>query len=73
MICPFKEEIMTVEDLINNTECKRYIMIETERKVPDYVSMNSKTKLKLNKTEILKMEILVDDKLDDDEFRLLRK
>jgi hypothetical protein len=64
---------MTVEDLINNIECMRYVMIQHDRRVPKYISMNENTRHKLKKYELFHMEILIDDKLADDEFRLLRK
>lgn len=64
---------MTVEELLNEIECRRFVMIQVYRKVPSYISMNGNTKLKLNKIELFHMEILIDDKLADDEFRLLRK
>ncbi len=64
---------MTIKDLLDEIECRRYVMIQIDRKVPKYVAMNEKTSLKINEIEIFHMEILIDDKLADDEFRLLRK
>lgn len=64
---------MTLQELLDSIESARIIMIQYDRKVPDYVSMNSNTKMKIAKPEIFHMEILIDDKLADDEFRLLRK
>lgn len=64
---------MTAKELIDEIECRRYVMIQSDRKSPKYVAMNEKTRLKINETEIFHMEILIDDKLADDEFRLLRK
>lgn len=64
---------MTVEKLIEEIQDARKIFVLHWGKVPYFVSMNSDTRLKFNKTEILGLEILIDDSLADDEFRLLRK
>ena len=64
---------MTEKDLIDEIECTKIMMVENYRKPYSYVSVNSQTRLKLNVTTILNMGILIDDKLADDEFRLLRK
>lgn len=64
---------MTVEELIEEIKDARKIFVLHWGKIPYFVSMNSDTKLKFNKTEILDMEILIDDSLADDEFKLLRK
>lgn len=64
---------MTEQELINSIECMKIMRVETERKPFRYVAMNENTKFKLHVTTILNMEILIDDKLADDEFRLLRK
>lgn len=64
---------MSKEELLNEIECSRYVIIQHDRRVPKFISMNKATKLKINEAEIFNMEILIDDKLADDEFRLLRK
>ena len=52
---------MTEKDLINEIECTKIMMVENYRKPYSYVSVNSQTRLKLNVTTILNMEILIDD------------
>lgn len=64
---------MTKEQLIEEIIDARRIFVLHWNKIPSYVSVNSDTKLKLGHIDSLSLEILIDDKLADDEFRLLRK
>ncbi len=69
---------MTIEKLLNDIECRRIVMIQSHT-IPKAISMNVKTKEKIVINSNFKdgtvygLNIFIDDKLADDEFRLLRK
>lgn len=68
---------MTTKQLIDNIECSIVIFMN-KRIVPKAITLNGKTKEKIMLTTeykniTTKLEVFIDDKLADDEFRLLRK
>lgn len=68
---------MTSKEIINDIEC-RIIVSLNKRIVYKAIAFNGNTKEKLMlipeyKNITSKLEIFIDDKLPDDEFRLLRK
>lgn len=69
---------MNLEYLLNDIECRKMVMIQS-RQVPKAISMNGRTKERIimgtsfKNGEIYGLEIFIDDKLSDDEFRILRK
>ncbi len=69
---------MNAKDLLDEIECRKIVMAQS-RLVAKAISMNGKTREKIlietsYKTgKVFGLEIFIDDKLADDEFRLLRK
>ncbi len=68
---------MTAEQIINDIECS-IVVAMNKRIVPKAIALNGKTKEKIMVTKeykniSAKLEVFIDDKLADDEFRLLRK
>ncbi len=69
---------MTVKKLLDDIECRKFVMTQS-RIIPKAISMNAKTKEKIvidsnfKNGTVYGLDIFIDDKLADDEFRLLRK
>lgn len=65
---------MTKEEVLESISDAKKIYVMHNSKVPHYISINSDTKERLNcPKEISNMEVLIDNNLKDNEFRLLRK
>lgn len=65
---------MTKEKLLEEISDAKIIYVIQNQRTPHYISINSDTKERLGcPNEVSNMEVLIDNKLKDDEFRLLRK
>ncbi len=65
---------MTREELEYKIFDDRRMYVLRYNVVPNYIAVNEKTKSKVVGLKVLEtIEILIDERLKDDEFRLLRK
>lgn len=68
---------MTAKQILDDIECS-IVVAMNKRIVPKAIALNGKTKEKIMltveyKNITAKLEVFIDDKLADDEFRILRK
>lgn len=60
---------MTVEELLEDIQDARSIFVIGKYKIPQKIYMNTSTANKI-KFEKIDMEIIIDDKIPDDKFKL---